>query len=99
MLLPDRKFTGKLFRETIKNFLKLFFFLSDGKTQHSLERGARAFYFASFHSTMSVGVLMAPNIYEITMLLRAQFAFGRVDGRARFSFEDEAVSVWWWRKH
>lgn len=50
-------------------------FLSDDRTQHSTERGARAFNFASFHSTMSVGVLMAPNIYDFTVLLREQFDF------------------------
>jgi hypothetical protein len=40
------------------------FHLSDGRTQHSNERGARALYFSSFHSTMSVGVWKIPNIYE-----------------------------------
>lgn len=29
-----------------------------------MERGARTFFLASFRSTMSVGVLMALNIYE-----------------------------------
>lgn len=52
-------------------FVRLF--LSDDRTQHWNKRGARAFNFASFHSTMSVGVLMALNIYEFTVLLRAQF--------------------------
>ena len=54
---------------------KLFFCLSDDKTQRLNERGAWAFYSASFHSTVSVCVMMALNIYvrEFTMTLRKHF--------------------------
>lgn len=67
-----------MMRRNDKNFFlfprRLFPLVSDDRTQHSRgARSQRAFYFASFRSTMSVGVLMASNIYGITMLLRAQF--------------------------
>lgn len=54
-------------------------FSSNNKTQLSTERGARASNFASFHSTMSVGVLMARNIYEFTVASKgAIFLFTRI---------------------
>lgn len=64
--------------------------LSDGKTQQSIERGARAFSFASFPSTVSVGVLTPPNIYDFTVILRAQsstICFSRKQRAKPFSFE------------
>lgn len=42
---------------------RICFCLSDDRTQHLTERGARAFYCGSFHSTVSVGIRWH-NIYD-----------------------------------